>query len=70
MSHLTQPQYRYIHPQSSSEELLEVLADLLEKQEGEKKWVIKIRGEFRGRGIATLKINLNKCGRTGVQESR
>lgn len=54
------PAFSLIPPKTPFEELIRITAQLLEKFDGEKSWVIKIRGEFRGRGLATFKLNPNR----------
>jgi hypothetical protein len=54
----------------SEGKLLELFAGLLMGHECEKTWVLKIKGEFKGRGIATVKLNPSKCFRKGINSSQ
>jgi hypothetical protein len=47
-----------------------LFAELLEPHESERCLVVKINGEFRGRGIATLKINPAKSLKGGDRECK
>ena len=52
--------YCVINKKTSIDGLLQQFATLLLKNIGDKCWVFKIKGQFRGRGIATFQFNTAK----------
>lgn len=54
------PKHWIINPNSNYKDILLGFCELFAEHIEEKKWIIKLAGEFKGRGIATIKINSSK----------
>jgi hypothetical protein len=52
--------FRVVEPNSSIDNIIEQLAELMLEHHSTKTWVFKINGEFNGRGIATFDTRSSK----------